>query len=412
MRWSLPSLVSLALAVGLVARASSPAFAQVPGPVPAAPAPSADEPAQPAPAAPVAVVAPVVKKDEGAVYPQQAIDDGFFEPVEVPMLIDIDATGAVTKVVVEKPVGHGLDEAAVAAARKLQFEPATRGGKPVAARNPARLQASRHRPPCSRAASSPWRGSPRGGRVGRRARAPRGRIASSRPTPTASGASTLSRPARTTSPSRRPGAPRTRPTRPSSPAKRRRRSIASRPRPRPLPLPRPRSEDVEEVEVHGEKPPRSVTKRTLDQREISRIPGTNGDALRSLQNLPGVGRPPGARGAAHRARVGAAGHAVLRRRHARSRRLPLRRALLGVPTEMVSRLDFYPGNFSAQFGRAMGGIVDVGLASPDAGQAARLRGGRLSSTRACSRRAPSSTRAGGSPSPGGVRTSTCGSGRC
>ena len=35
-----------------------------------------------------------------------------------------------------------------------------------------------------------------------------------------------------------------------------------------------------------------------------------------------------------------------------------------VPTEMLSRIDFYPGNFSAQFGRAMGGIVDVGLIDP------------------------------------------------
>src|SRR5262249_52370881 len=44
--------------------------------------------------------------------------------------------------------------------------------------------------------------------------------------------------------------------------------------------------DVQEVEVHGEKPPRSLTKRTLEQRELSRIPGTNGDALKSLMNLP------------------------------------------------------------------------------------------------------------------------------
>ena len=52
-------------------------------------------------------------------------------------------------------------------------------------------------------------------------------------------------------------------------------------------------EDVQEVEVKGEKPPREVTKRTLEQREINRIPGTGGDALRSLQNLPGVARTPG-----------------------------------------------------------------------------------------------------------------------
>ncbi len=131
MRSSLSSLVSLALAVGLVAGASSPANAQVPGRAPPAPAPSADEPARPPPAV---VVAPVVKKNEGAAYPQQALDEGVLDPVEVPLVLDIDASGAVTKAVVETPVGHGFDEAAVAAAQSLEFEPATRGGKPVASR--------------------------------------------------------------------------------------------------------------------------------------------------------------------------------------------------------------------------------------------------------------------------------------
>jgi len=37
-----------------------------------------------------------------------------------------------------------------------------------------------------------------------------------------------------------------------------------------------------------------------------------------------------------------------------------------VPTEMIDHLDFYPGNFSTQFGRAMGGVVDVGLLDPKA----------------------------------------------
>ena len=31
---------------------------------------------------------------------------------------------------------------------------------------------------------------------------------------------------------------------------------------------------------------------------------------------------------------------------------------------MLSKLDFFPGNFSTQYGRAMGGIVDVGIKDP------------------------------------------------
>ena len=45
-----------------------------------------------------------------------------------------------------------------------------------------------------------------------------------------------------------------------------------------------------------ERPPREVTRRTIERREIDRIPGTSGDALRSLQSLPGVARPPGLAG--------------------------------------------------------------------------------------------------------------------
>ena len=37
-----------------------------------------------------------------------------------------------------------------------------------------------------------------------------------------------------------------------------------------------------------------------------------------------------------------------------------------VPTEMLDKIDFYPGNFSARYGRGIGGVVDVGLAEPKA----------------------------------------------
>src|SRR5690606_28831191 len=47
-----------------------------------------------------------------------------------------------------------------------------------------------------------------------------------------------------------------------------------------------------EIIVEGERPPREVTRRTIERREIDRIPGTSGDALRSLESLPGVARPP------------------------------------------------------------------------------------------------------------------------
>jgi protein TonB len=46
--------------------------------------------------------------------------------------ISVDETGAVTNVAVIEGLGHGLDEAALAALRTARFEPATRCGRPVA----------------------------------------------------------------------------------------------------------------------------------------------------------------------------------------------------------------------------------------------------------------------------------------
>ncbi|HTQ46699.1 MAG TPA: TonB family protein, partial [Polyangiaceae bacterium] len=321
----------------------------------------------PQPAQPV-VTMPVVKRNEGAVYPKAALDAGIHETVEVPLVLTIDATGVVTRAEVEKPIGHGFDEAAVAAAQRLIFEPATRDGKPV----PARIRfVYRFTPPPSvlsgrvvteagerpiagaavtvrdaagvehaatTGADGNWRieGLPAGtyhvhveapGRVGHDAdeTVQAGEEASAidrlSPTPAASNATGAS-----------PGAE--------------------------------KAEPVEQVEVHAEKPPREVAKRTLEEREIDRIPGTNGDALRSLQNLPGVARPPPLSGL-----LIVRGSAPADTQYfVDGTPVPIVYHFGGlssiVPTPMLNRIDFYPGNFSTQYGRAMGGIVDVGLVDP------------------------------------------------
>jgi TonB family protein len=123
--------------------------------------------------------------------------------------------------------------------------------------------------------------------------------------------------------------------------------------------------DVLEVTVQGSRPPREVTRRTIERREVDRIPGTSGDALRSLQSLPGLARPPAffglliVRGSAPEdTETFVDGNNV-----------PIIYHFGGlssvIPTELLDRIDFYPGNFSARYGRVMGGIVDVGLRSPN-----------------------------------------------
>ncbi len=120
-----------------------------------------------------------------------------------------------------------------------------------------------------------------------------------------------------------------------------------------------------EIIVEGERPPREVTRRTIERREIDRIPGTSGDALRSLESLPGVARPPPFSGLlVVRGSAPEDTNAFFDGSLA-----PLVYHFGGlssvVPTELLDRIDFYPGNFSARYGRVMGGIVDVGLRAPD-----------------------------------------------
>ncbi len=126
----------------------------------------------------------------------------------------------------------------------------------------------------------------------------------------------------------------------------------------------PQSTDTE-VYVHGERPPREVTRRVIERREIQRIPGTSGDALRSIQSLPGVARPPGL-----------AGFLIVRGSAPQDTgvfidgsQVPLAYHFGGlssvVPTELIDQLDFYPGNFSVRYGRFNGGIVNVALRKPN-----------------------------------------------
>ena len=357
-RLRLAPLVSVVAAFAALA----PGLARAQAPAPTAP--PGDRGVSTAPASPPNVTLPVVQKDEGAAYPKQALDEGFRSPAAVALKLTIDVAGAVTQAVVEEAVGHGFDEAAVAAALKLQFTPATRDGKPVAARirfvyrfvPPPGVLAGRV---VTLAGDRPIAGATvivrdASGRARSTTTAPDGawRIPGAEAgtyhvTVSASGMVTHEADQPVQAGEEVTATDRLAP-----------------PTAAPAPAGAPATDQEEQVEVHGDKPPREVTKFTLDQREIARIPGTNGDALRSLQNLPGVARSPALSGL-----LIVRGSAPEDTQYfVDGTPVPLVYHFGGlssvVPTEMLDRIDFYPGNFSTQYGRAMGGIVDVGLATP------------------------------------------------
>jgi len=348
------------LALGLLSSWHALAqFQSVPDP------PPEDTPARPA------VTAPKLVHFEQAPYPAEAQKAGV--TADVVLKLTIDETGAVTNVDIAEPAGNGFDEAARTAAMKFTFEPATRDGKPMKAKILYRYSftlAPVEEAKTPEAAAVP-------------------------PPPTVGELSGVLRIAETDTPFvgvdvvvvtpkgeevhlqtdgqgrfSLPGvSPGTYHVKVASPgfivteadevvvvgeATEVTYRIAA---------------EVEagtiEVTVKGERPPREVTRRTIERREIERIPGTSGDALKSLESLPGVARPPGF-----------AGILVVRGSYPEDTQIyvdgsevPLIYHFGGLrsvlPTELLERIDFYPGNYSAKFGRGMGAIVDVGLKSPE-----------------------------------------------
>jgi len=313
------------------------------------------------------ITPPVIKKDEGAKYPDQAIKDKVKDPVEVVLILEVDPQGVVKNVTVETGAGHGFDEAATAAAKNLEFTPAMRNGTPIAAK-------IRHKygftPPLSKltgrvskqVGDTPLEGAEvrvesADGQVKKTTRA--GQDGSWRIDDVPAGTYKITVVTGGYSPqvSDETVDPGTESTIDVRLVREGSATVAP-------PPPPPGVEEVEEVTVRGQKPAREVTKRTLEQRELNRIPGTNGDALRAIQNLPGIARAPGlaglliVRGAAPQ-ETGTYVDGTF---------VPIIYHFGGlssvIPTEMLDHIDFYPGNFSTYFGRHTGGVIDVGVKDP------------------------------------------------
>ena len=328
------------------------------------------KPTEPAAPALVKLVAPKLLEDPGAEYPRQAVLDGIKDAVTVVVALELDAAGKVVKSSVPVPQGHGFDEAAIKAVEGLRFEPATRDGVAIAAKVKHRyefkvpasvltvrvlsaendkpvagasVRLQRAQPPGEAAVDPPFTGPSNAdgaypsempaGRYTLQVTAPEGFVDAD--------ASTIELSVGESQ------------------------AVVVRLSLKAVPKAAARSDEaVLTVRARSKRPAREVTKRTLEQRELSRIPGTGGDALRAITYLPGVARPPGLAGLLI-VRGAAPQDTTV---YVDGTPIPLVYHFGGlssvIPTEMVERLDFYPGNFSSQYGRAMGGIVDVGLREP------------------------------------------------
>jgi TonB family protein len=280
--------------------------------------------------------------------------------VTVVLTLDVDATGAVTSVQVAQSGGEAFDRAAVAAAQQFHFEPGRVGGVPV----PVRLTYQYRfvlRPP----AAAPARpiappGVPFSGVV--RARGDR--------VPVPGVAITVDDgPRATTGDDGRfafdavPPGPHTVRLRGATIGR-----VDS-----PITLQPGKATSVTwyvdvvsryETVVRGRRPIQETVEQTLAGEELRHIPGTQGDTLKAVQNLPGVARSPFGFGllivwgsAPFDTRTYVDGVYIPTLYHFGGLRST-------VNSEIVDSLTFLPGGYGVEYGRGLGGVIEVGTRRP------------------------------------------------
>lgn len=121
----------------------------------------------------------------------------------------------------------------------------------------------------------------------------------------------------------------------------------------------PREANRFETVIRERRAKKEVSKVSLSREEVRRVPGTFGDPLRVIENLPGLARAPFVGGAlivrgASPSDTGVYFDGV---------QIPLLYHFGGLTSivnpEFLEDISFYPGGFGPYYGRATAGIVDV-----------------------------------------------------
>ncbi|WNG41955.1 TonB family protein [Archangium violaceum] len=306
---------------------------------------------------PVLTKAPELLHFVEAVYPPEAAAIGKTASVE--MLVTIDEKGAVSDAQVVTPVGDGFDEAALAAVRQFQFSPAEVDGVPAPIQiqyvynfvlQPPKPEESAPPPPPPQATLTGQlleRGSRSrvGGATVRCGDDPEAPEALS----DEEGRFTLQV---------APGECDVRVVANDYHLFTTKETLAQNETTEVIFYLLPKAPGFETV-VRGVREKKEVVRRTLERQELQKVPGTFGDPIRVVQNLPGVARAPLISG--QLIVRGAAPDQTLT--FFDGVQVPLLYHLGGGPSvlnaEFIDRVDFYPGGFGSRYGRAVGGAVDV-----------------------------------------------------
>jgi TonB family protein len=329
----------------------------LPEPPPQAQAPQ--PPPQPPPAqAPQLTKLPQLLEAPPADYPPERLARG--ETADVPALVDIDAQGLVTNVVLEQVGQPDFDAAALAAIRKFRFSPAEVDGKPA----PVRIRyvyhfvISQKRTEQPKAATGTIRGEVL--EAGNRKPVVGADVADDTGAQTvtdAEGHFQLEAPEG----ERKLGF--------SAPGFEKREQTVK--------VATGASVEAHRVWLHrtevgelqatipGDKPNEAPTRRTLSHEELVNVPGSLNDPIRAVQNLPGLARAPFLGGQLLVRGTPPQDTGVYLDGH----RIPQLFHFLGGPSvineQLLDRIDFYPGGYGAYYGRNLTGAIDVGTRKAD-----------------------------------------------
>ncbi|MEZ4234861.1 MAG: TonB family protein [Myxococcota bacterium] len=114
-----------------------------------------------------------------------------------------------------------------------------------------------------------------------------------------------------------------------------------------------------EIVALYDRPQDEVTRRTITIDEVKRIPGTFGDPVKVIQTLPGAARTPFGTGLLVIRGADPEDSGV----YIDGIRIPLIYHLTGTTSvlspDLIEAVDYLPGGYGVQFGRTMGGTVNV-----------------------------------------------------
>ena len=125
-----------------------------------------------------------------------------------------------------------------------------------------------------------------------------------------------------------------------------------------------RVSDVYRASAEAPPAPGEMTRRSLSADEIQKVPGVYGDALKVVQNLPGVSRPAPLSGDIV-VRGSAPSETLLA---IEGVRVPIIYHFGGlysvVNTDILEAVDFLPGGYPVSWGRQLGGVLNARLRTP------------------------------------------------